>query len=42
MDWRGNAFTSSIHAIALNKDGSVRGEVCGTSQGVRVPIDSNP
>ena len=42
VDWRGNAFTSSIHAIALNKDGSVRGEVCGTSQGVRVPIDSNP
>lgn len=42
MDWRGQSYTSAIVSRLLNADGSLRVEVCGTAQGTRVPIDSNP
>ncbi|HET7612059.1 MAG TPA: hypothetical protein VFK29_09765 [Rhodanobacteraceae bacterium] len=42
VDWRGQTYVTTIDARVLNTDGSLRAEVCGTGQGTRVPMDSNP
>ncbi|MBN8737048.1 MAG: hypothetical protein J0H27_12355 [Xanthomonadales bacterium] len=42
LDRNGMSYTSAIYSRVLNVDGSLRVELCGAAQGVRVPIDSNP
>jgi len=39
LDWRGNAYTSTVDALRLDTHGNVLVELCGTSQGTRVPLN---
>jgi hypothetical protein len=39
LDWRGNAYTSTVDAFRLDPSGNVVVELCGTSQGTRVPLN---
>lgn len=38
----GHSYTSTMYGQLLNVDGTLRVELCGTAQGTRVSIDSNP
>jgi hypothetical protein len=42
MDPRGTAYTSVVEAHVLDTHDNPVVELCGTAQGVRVPIDANP